>query len=97
MSLKVITVPPTTGKEPVGLIVVLHGWGANAKDLASLVPVLNLPEYQFIFPEAPFPHPYTSIGRMWYDLSNGQHQGYQESRQQQTDWLKSLESSTGVP
>lgn len=97
MSLKVITVPPTAGKEPVGLIVALHGWGANNKDLASLVPFLNLPDYQFIFPEAPFPHPYTSIGRMWYDLSNGQHQGYQESRQMLTDWLKSLENSTGVP
>lgn len=97
MSLKVITVPPTAGKEPVGLIVALHGWGANNKDLASLVPFLNLPDYQFLFPEAPFPHPYTSIGRMWYDLSNGQHQGYQESRTLLTDWLKSLESSTGVP
>lgn len=97
MSLKVITVPPTAGKEPVGLIVALHGWGANNKDLASLVPFLNLPDYQFIFPEAPFPHPYTSIGRMWYDLSNGQYQGYQESRTLLTDWLKSLENSTGVP
>ena len=97
MSLKVITVPPTAGKEPVGLIVALHGWGANNQDLASLVPFLNLPDYQFLFPEAPFPHPYTSIGRMWYDLSNGQHQGYQESRTLLTDWLKSLESSTGVP
>lgn len=97
MSLKVISVPPTQGKEPVGLIVALHGWGANNKDLASLVPVLNLPEYQFLFPEAPFPHPYTSIGKMWYDLSNGQYQGYQESRILLTDWLKSLESSTGVP
>lgn len=97
MSLKVITVPPTAGKEPVGLIVALHGWGANNKDLASLVPFLNLPDYQFLFPQAPFPHPYTSIGRMWYDLSNGQHQGYQESQQLLTDWLKSLESSTGVP
>lgn len=97
MSLKVITVPPTAGKEPIGLIVALHGWGANNKDLASLVPFLNLPDYQFLFPEAPFPHPYTSIGRMWYDLSNGQHQGYQESRTLLTDWLKSLENSTGVP
>ncbi len=97
MSVKVISVPPTQGKKPIGLIVALHGWGANNKDLASLVPVLNLPEYQFLFPEAPFPHPYTSIGRMWYDLSNGQHQGYQESRQLLTDWLKSLQSSTGVP
>ena len=97
MSLKAITVPASEGKETAGLIVTLHGWGANAQDLASLVPFLNLPDFQFMFPDAPFPHPYSSTGKMWYDLSNQQHQGYQESRQMLTDWLKSLESSTGVP
>lgn len=97
MSLEAIAVKPTTGKEPAGLIVVLHGWGANAQDLAPLVPLFNLPDYQFIFPNAPFPHPYTSVGRAWYDLSNQKHQGYSESRQTLRDWLLSLESSTGVP
>ena len=97
MSLKAIAVPASEGKEPVGLIVTLHGWGANAQDLASLVPFLNLPDFQFLFPDAPFPHPYSSTGKMWYDLSNQHHQGYQESRQMLTQWLQSLESSTGVP
>lgn len=97
MSLKAIAVPPSEGKEPAGLIVTLHGWGANAQDLASLVPFLNLPDFQFLFPDAPFPHPYSSMGKMWYDLSNQQHQGYQESRQMLNQWLQSLESSTGVP
>lgn len=97
MSLEAIAVAPTTGKEPTGLIVVLHGWGANAQDLASIVPLLNLPDYQFMLPNAPFPHPYTSIGRMWYDLSNQKHQGYQESQQILKDWLLSLESTTGIP
>jgi phospholipase/carboxylesterase len=97
LSLEAIAVAPTTGKEPTGLIVVLHGWGANAQDLASIVPLLNLPDYQFMLPNAPFPHPYTSIGRMWYDLSNQKHQGFQESQQILKDWLLSLESSTGIP
>ena len=97
MSLKAIAVPPSEGKEPVGLIVTLHGWGANAQDLASLVPFLNLPDFQFMFPDAPFPHPYSSTGKMWYNLSSQEHQGYQESRQMLTQWLQSLESSTGVP
>jgi len=96
LSLEVITVPTST-KEPLGLIVALHGWGANAQDLASLVPFLNLPDYQFMFPNAPFPHPYSSLGRMWYDLSNQKHQGYTESRPLLTDWLLSLERSTGIP
>lgn len=79
------------------MIVALHGWGANAQDLASVVPLLNLPDYQFMFPNAPFPHPYSSTGRAWYDLSDQKAQGLPESRKLLTEWLKSLESSTGVP
>lgn len=98
LSLEFIQVPPTTGKVPKGLIVALHGWGANAEDLASLAPFLNLPDYQFLFPNAPFPHPYSPMGRAWYDLSTeNMYKGLAESRQLLTDWLLSLESSTGVP
>ena len=79
------------------MIVALHGWGANAQDLASVVPLLNLPDYQFMFPDAPFPHPYSYTGRAWYDLSSQKGQGLPESRKLLTDWLRSLESSTGVP
>lgn len=97
MSLEAIAVAPTTGTKAAGLVVVLHGWGANAEDLASLVPLLNLTEYQFLFPNAPFPHPYTSVGKMWYDLSNQEYKGVNESRQILTDWLLSLETKTNVP
>lgn len=79
------------------MIVALHGWGANAQNLASVVPLLNLPNYQFMFPDAPFPHPYMSGGKMWYDFEREKGQGLLESRKLLTDWLKSLESSTGVP
>ncbi len=34
---------------------------------------------------------------MWYNLRGQDYQGLTGSRQQLTDWLKSLESSTGVP
>jgi phospholipase/carboxylesterase len=57
--------------------------------------MFNLPEYQFLFPDAPYSNSYG--GRMWYNLRNQDDQGLQGSRQQLTDWLKSLESSTGVP
>lgn len=93
-----ISVPPTTGEPPKGIIVVLHGWGANSQDLASLSPLLNLPAYQFLFPNAPFAHPYVSTGRMWYNLEyEYQGQGLAESRQLLKEWLQSLESSIGVP
>lgn len=75
----------------------LHGWGANAQNLASVVPLLNLPDYQFMFPDAPLPHPYISTGKMWYDLAEEKGKGLPESRKLLTDWLQSLESSTGVP
>lgn len=75
----------------------LHGWGANAQNLASVVPLLNLPDCQFMFPTAPFTHPYSSIGRAWYDLGNEKGKGLPESRKLLTDWLLSLENTTGVP
>lgn len=95
LSLKFISVPPANGQAPVGLVVCLHGFTGNSQQLAPFAPVLNLPEYQFLFPDAPYPHPYG--GRMWYNLQSRDYQGLTASREQLTDWLKSLESSTGVP
>jgi phospholipase/carboxylesterase len=65
-------------------------------DLAALVPAIDLPDYAFVFPNAPFPHPQVEGGRMWYDLA-GNGEGLAESRQQLEEWLQSLEASTGVP
>lgn len=76
----------------------MHGWGANAEDVASLLPLLNLPDYQFVLPNAPYPYPYSPIGRAWYDLRvENMYQGLPESRQLLIDFLQSLESTTGVP
>lgn len=97
MSLKFISIPPTTDRQPVALIVCLHGWGANARDLTSLAPAFNLPDYQFVFPDAPFPHPQVPGGKMWYDLQGNDSKGLVESRQLVQEFLLSLESSTGVP
>jgi phospholipase/carboxylesterase len=93
--------------QPKGLLVMLHGWGANAQDVATLANYLDLPDYQFLFPEAPFPHPYSSEGRMWYGLPNDysffsrpefrQQPELQKSRLELMEWLRSLESTTGVP
>ncbi|MBD1905864.1 alpha/beta hydrolase [Funiculus sociatus GB2-A5] len=96
MSLSVISVPPSQGQQPAGLIVVLHGFGGNAQELASLTPLLNLPSYQFLVPNAPSTHPQMSSGRAWYYFQEQQN-GLEQSKTQLTDWLKSLESTTGVP
>lgn len=97
MSLKYITIPPTADRTPAGAIVSLHGWGANARDLASLAPFFDLPDYQFIFPDAPFPHPQAPGGKMWYDLQTNDTGGLLKSRQLLAELLLSLESTTGVP
>lgn len=82
---------------PDGLIIFLHGWGANMNDLASLVTAFNLPQYQWLFPDAPLPHPQAPDGKMWYDLSDQNYVGLTESRQLLQDWLISLPEKTGVP
>jgi phospholipase/carboxylesterase len=95
MTLESITIP---AKNPQGLIVALHGWGANANDLASLAPYLKLSNYQFIFPNAPFPHPNVVDGKAWYDLrAENMYQGLLECREMLRDWLLSLEETTGIP
>ncbi|MBD1860500.1 MULTISPECIES: alpha/beta hydrolase [Trichocoleus] len=104
MSLQAISIPPATGQAPEGLIVVLHGWGANAQDVASLLPLLSLSNCQFLCPDGPLPHPYNPpSGRMWYSFGQtptfpvADGTGLEESRQLLTDWLQSLEGQTGVP
>jgi phospholipase/carboxylesterase len=97
-SLDFIRVSPPTGQIPDALIVTLHGWGANAQNVASLIPYVNLPEYEFLLPNAPYPYPHGDTGRAWYDLrAENMYDGLTESKQLLIDWLQSLESNTGVP
>jgi phospholipase/carboxylesterase len=95
-SLKSVTIP-ATGTAKSGVIVALHGWGANGNDLVAIAPEVNLPDYQFIFPEAPFPHPHVPGGKMWYDLEDKSRSGLTERRQMLTAFLSSLPESTGMP
>lgn len=107
VSLEAITVPPASGRSPQGAIVLLHGWGANYQDLVALAPYLDLPDIQFIFPNAPFAHPYGPAGRMWYDFPNdysflgssefGDRPDLASSRQQLTQLLTELPDRTGIP
>lgn len=102
--LQFISISPAQGQKSAGLIVCLHGNSGTPELMASFVPALNLPQYQFLFPSAPFSHPSVPGGKMWYDLgiqnSKPIIQNYQrlaESQQRLTNWLKSLEGSTGIP
>ena len=62
----------TTGANPVGTVIWLHGLGADATDFEPLVPVLNLTSpLRFIFPNAPMRPVTINNGmtmRAWYDV-----------------------------
>jgi phospholipase/carboxylesterase len=89
------------------LFIGLHGWGANAQDLAALADYMPLRGYTLLFPDAPFPHPYNPSGRMWYnfpagydfqsDYDFGQQTDLQESRQLLRQWLQQVADETGIP
>lgn len=96
MTLDPIIIPAQT-ETPEYLLIALHGWGSNAQDLANLAPVLDWNNTQMMFPNAPFDHPQVPGGKMWYDLQQRDEEGLNHSRQVLTDWLSSLETSTGVP
>ncbi len=89
--------------EKDNLIVLLHGWGANAEDLIDLQPYLDLPNCEFMFPEGLFPHPYTMTGKMWYSFDgvgvfNGE--SYRQlgiSKQFLEEYLQGLPDRTGIP
>jgi phospholipase/carboxylesterase len=75
----------------------LHGWGANYQDLVPLASYFNLPDCQFLFPNAPFPHPQVPGGKSWYSLESSDYTGMAESRELLFNWVLSLEDATGVP
>ena len=68
------SVEVTTGENPVGSVIWLHGLGADGHDFEPIVPELRLPRdlpLRFIFPHAPV-RPVTVNGgmamRAWYDI-----------------------------
>ena len=68
------TVEVTTGENPTGSIIWLHGLGADGHDFEPIVPELRLPaglSLRFVFPHAPV-QPVTINGgmemRSWYDI-----------------------------
>ncbi|HEY9816134.1 MAG TPA: dienelactone hydrolase family protein [Candidatus Obscuribacterales bacterium] len=96
---------PSASTEAAGLLVGLHGWGANAKDLATLAEYMDLSDYELLFVDAPFLHPQGFGGRMWYEFPLGyafdttlsDRDDLVQSRQHLHQWLLSLEEQTGIP
>lgn len=85
----------------------LHGWGSNCQDLAGLANYMDLSDYQLVFPEAPFPHPYNPTGKMWYTFPQaysflgkpefGDRPDLSTSRQQLIEFLTQLTQTANIP
>jgi len=70
--MKLDYIETSTGTNPVGTVIWLHGLGADATDFEPLVPMLKLTHpLNFVFPNAP-KRPVTINGgmemRAWYDI-----------------------------
>ena len=63
---------PARGGAPSSLIVIMHGWGADAQDLADLAYPMSLrfPGATFFLPNAPEPCSMNPMGRQWFDLAD---------------------------
>jgi len=68
------TVEISTGDEPAGSVIWLHGLGADGRDFEPVVPELRLPQdlpLRFVFPHAPVRPVTINAGmrmRAWYDI-----------------------------
>ena len=63
--------PPASGGRPKKLVIFLHGYGANGEDLIGLAGpwARELPDAQFVSPNAPEPVPGAPGGYQWFPLT----------------------------
>ena len=111
MSLSAIAIAPKSPNKTDSdrLIVLLHGWGANAQDVASLIEAISMISIPFrgLLPNAPFDHPMVPGGKQWYGFPPGfdfrtphdfaAQADLQSSRQQLLSWMRALPEQTGIP
>ncbi len=106
MNLKIIPIPAPAA--PIGNVVIMHGWGANAPDAAAFATVMQLANINLFLPEGPFQHPYSIEGRMWYGLPEplesfrfaedvSANPELQTSRQLLRQFIQTLPEQTGIP
>lgn len=64
--------PPKSGGPAKQIVVLLHGIGADGKDLIALAPYYRtvLPDAFFIAPNAPFPCDMAPFGYQWFSIQN---------------------------
>ncbi len=96
MSLSGLLLSPKSGAAPKALVLILHGWGSNAEDVAGLVPALELGDCWVSAPDGPLDHPYSDVGKMWYDLENPDWPGLEQSKALVQEHLEALIKESGL-
>ena len=79
--------------ETLPLVVILHGRGADNRDLADLAPMLDAGRCRFVFPNAPRPfeaYPGMTFGWTWFDGWPPTRDSIAESRQLLLDFLDEI-------
>lgn len=63
---------PKSGGAPKQLVILLHGLGADGRDLLGLAPEYAqiLPDAVFVSPDAPFPCDMAPMGYQWFSLQD---------------------------
>ncbi len=63
---------PASGRDPLSLVILLHGYGSNGDDLMGLVPYwrASLPDTVFMAPNAPEICPAAPGGYQWWSLAD---------------------------
>lgn len=70
--LKTAVYGPESGGRPDRLVILLHGLGADGRDLIGLAPLFAkfLPHTVFVSPDAPFPCDMAPFGCQWFSLQD---------------------------
>ena len=71
-NLPFISSVPENNSNYLGIIFLLHGFGASMQDLVDIAPMINKDDYIFIFPNAPFEMSFglNQKGYSWFDFDN---------------------------
>ncbi len=90
----VLNVPSGRTNDKLPLVIMMHGRGADAYDLADIAPMLDSGSgYRFMFPNAPKPweaYPGMTFGFTWFDGWPPQGGVFAESRKLILDFLEAV-------
>ena len=66
--------PPIKVDKVTSIVIMLHGWGADAADMFGLAPILGQVKEgcAFYAPNAPYPCAASPHGREWFDIHQGE-------------------------